>query len=313
MKIVNPKILILSNKFDFSTDLITNKLRENDVEFLRLNKDQLNECSIDFDPIQPILKIYFNDNEYIISEETLKTIYYRAPTFLRDIFQSDLSTEEQLYRTQAAAFVRSLIVFEKIKWVNDPVATYRAEIKPYQLFLANKVGFNVPKTVVTNRFIDLNMDILAVKSIDTAFLTEGDSEAFIYTSIINKTEIADENYGAPFFIQQGLIPKIDIRVTIIGDHIIAASIDSDEGINIDWRQYKGKLNYKIIELPIETKNKCLQFSKALKLNFCAIDFALHNNQYYFIEVNPTGEWMWLQKNTDVEFDTIISEFLTKES
>jgi glutathione synthase/RimK-type ligase-like ATP-grasp enzyme len=31
----------------------------------------------------------------------------------------------------------------------------------------------------------------------------------------------------------------------------------------------------------------------LGLTYAAIDLALSNGEYWFIEVNPTGEWGWL--------------------
>lgn len=31
------------------------------------------------------------------------------------------------------------------------------------------------------------------------------------------------------------------------------------------------------------------------LEYAAIDLALSNDQYWFIEINPTGEWGWLDR------------------
>ena len=33
--------------------------------------------------------------------------------------------------------------------------------------------------------------------------------------------------------------------------------------------------------------------KSLRLNFGAIDLIKQDNKYFFIEINPTGEWGWL--------------------
>jgi RimK-like ATP-grasp domain len=308
---IEPQVLIISNKFDFSTDLITNKLRELKIPFLRLNRDDLKEYKIELNPFTPYMDVYIDGYEYHISEETLNSIYYRAPTFLRDIFQEGLSEEEQLYRTQWAAFVRSLIVFENVKWVNSPVSTYRAEMKPYQLKLAKKIGFNVPETLIAN-YLEKGIftyDKIAIKSIDTAIVNNGNNEAFIYTTILNNNTLATENYSSPFFIQQGLIPKVDIRVTIIDKTVVAIKIIGSDEITDDWRKYKGGIKYELFELPEKIKNYCLDLAKELDLFFCAIDFVIHNNEYYFIEVNPTGEWAWLQTNTGYEFDSQITQIL----
>lgn len=51
-----PKILIISNKYDFSTDLITARLHSQNESYLRLNRDQLGEYKINFDPVAPSLR-----------------------------------------------------------------------------------------------------------------------------------------------------------------------------------------------------------------------------------------------------------------
>lgn len=47
----------------------------------------------------------------------------------------------------------------------------------------------------------------------------------------------------------------------------------------------------------------------LGLSFGGIDLILHNNEYYFVEVNPTGEWAWLVNNAGLEIDISICDYL----
>lgn len=300
-----PKILLISNRFDFSTDFIAIELKKRNVDFIRINRDELKDYTIKFDPIQPEIIGEHKGYSFTISTKYLKSIYYRAPTFLRDIFQEGLTEEEQLIRTQWTAFVRSLCVFENIKWFNNPTYIYKAEIKPYQLFLANKLGIKIPKTIISNKTIDIGYENQAIKSIDTAIVSKGDEEGFVYTEIYKKNELIEKTYSSPFFIQQGLVPKIDIRVTVIENNVIAIKITSDKDIDNDWRRYKNELKYTIFELPKKVNDFCINYVKKLNLNFGAIDLIFHNNEYYFIEINPTGEWSWLQQNTGYGIDKII--------
>lgn len=305
-----PKILLISNRFDFSTDFIAVELTNQGIEYIRINWDELKNYSIEFDPIRPEIRGKYNNYSFIVSTKHLKSIYYRAPTFLRDIFQDGLSEEEQLIRTQWAAFVRSLCVFEKVKWLNNPTDIYKAEIKPYQLFIANKLGIRIPKTTVSNVTLKSNFDYQAIKSIDTAIICNGDNEGFVYTEIYKKNELEEIKYTAPFFVQQGLVPKIDIRVTVVENEVIAIKITSDIEIAEDWRRFNNELTYSIFELPDSVRDFCIKYTKELNLNFGAIDLVFHNNEYYFIEINPTGEWSWLQKNTKYRFDKLIVKSLT---
>ena len=307
-----PEILLISNRFDFSTDFIAAELNKQNIEFIRINRDDLKDYVIKFDPTIPELVGEYKGYSFTISTIYLKSIYYRAPTFLRDIFQESITEEEQLIRTQWTAFVRSLCIFENIKWFNNPTDIYKAEIKPYQLYLAKKLGFKIPKTIISNKTIDIGFENQAIKSIDTAIVSKRDEEGFVYTEIYNKGELKEETYSSPFFIQQGLIPKIDIRVTVIKNDVIAVKITGNKIIDEDWRRYKNELKYTIFELPEEINNLCVSYVKELNLNFGAIDLIFHNNEYYFIEINPTGEWSWLQQNTGYNFDKIIVNSLINE-
>lgn len=297
-----PEVLLISNRFDFSTDFISVELAAQGVDFIRINRDDLKDYLIEFDPVKPELKARYSGYSFTISTQRLKSIYYRAPTFLRDIFQEGLSEEEQLIRTQWAAFVRSLCVFEDVKWLNNPVDIYKAEIKPYQLFVANKLGMKIPKTIVSNATLNSDFEYQAIKSIDTAIVSNGDNEGFVYTEVYKKNELQKVRYTSPFFVQQGLIPKIDVRVTVVENDVIAIKITSDKEIDEDWRRYKDELTYVIFDLPKAVHDFCVQIVKELNLTFGAIDLVLYDNEYYFIEINPTGEWSWLQKNTGYKFD-----------
>lgn len=308
-----PEVLIISNRYDFSSDFVSVELNRQKIPYLRINRDELKDYVIEFNPIIPIIKGSFKDIKFTISKDNLKSVYYRAPTFLRDIFQDNISDEEQLIRSQWTAFVRSICVFENINWLNNPTDIYKAEIKPYQLFIANKIGFNLPETFISNKTGQINSKYTAIKSIDTAIINLDEKEGFVYTELYETENLPYNKFLSPFFSQQGLVPKTDIRVTVIEDEVIAIKIfkNDTENIEIDWRRYKDELNYEVIELPKRINQLCVQFLKEFNLKFGGIDLIYHNNDYYFIEINPTGEWSWLQQNTGFKIDEIIVNSLNK--
>ena len=43
-----------------------------------------------------------------------------------------------------------------------------------------------------------------------------------------------------------------------------------------------------------------------------IDLAYVDGEYYFIEVNPTGEWGWLEVKTGIQISMHIKKFLCNE-
>lgn len=320
MKKICPEILIISNKYDYSTDHITFQLNRMGAFYLRLDRDQFSNFKISFIPAEQNIFGETNNFSFEITPKLLKSIYFRAPIYLRDNYQPGLSPDKQLSRSQWAAFIRGLTVFDDILWVNHPQATYKAEIKPYQLYIAKKIGFNVPNTIITNTINYQNIvkdekEKIIIKTLDSVVLNIDDKEAFIYTNIINYDELLREDISnAPVILQEALIPKIDIRVTVIDNVIFAVDIKkNDKGIDKDWRLEKDNVRYTKINLPHNIEKKCIALVNKLGLKFGAIDLALHNKKYYFLEINPTGEWAWLMEDTKLEIDKEIAKLLLKSN
>lgn len=316
----NPHVLIISNTHDYSTDHITYQLKISGISYLRIDRDRFSLMDIKLFPLERKISGNLNDINFNISPKNLRSIYFRGPIYLRDIYQPELSPDEQFSRSQWAAFIRSFVIFENIVWVNHPQATYKAEIKPYQLYIAKKIGFKIPYTIITNSN-KLNKNLKSfksnkkyiIKTLDPVILKIKEHEAFIYSNIINNEELKNINISnAPIILQEALIPKIDIRVTVIEDTVYAVSIKKDGlGIDKDWRTEKNNLKFEEITLPPKFNNNCIELVKQLGLKFGAIDLAYYNNDYYFFEINPTGEWAWLLEHTKIDIDKKIANILIK--
>lgn len=309
---ISPEILIISNRHDFACDYISASLYEREKQYLRLNTDDLSSLELMMDPVNSSLQIKYNNKQYLISESTLKTIYYRGPTYLRETSLDNLSMAEKLSRSQWAAFIRSLMIFESCKWINHPSSIYYAENKSVQLKKAFQVGFLVPDTQLTNsekfiNLIDPENKKIVVKGIDTVYLNNGNHHAFTYTNVLNRDEVQQEDLSmAPVFLQKYITPKIDLRVTVIDNNVFAVSIlENNQGIEGDWRLRKDNVTYNPIKLPQEIEQKCVRLVKALGLIYGAIDLVLTNDNYVFIEINPTGEWAWLVEQTKLKIDEAI--------
>jgi len=306
-------ILIISNKFDFTTDYVCLELQKRNAKFIRINRDEFNKYKINFDIDLLSMNIVINDDEFYFDNKILKAVYYRAPIYLRDIYKPNLSEEEQLFRTQWTAFIRNLSIYEKVIWVNNPLSTFRAENKMFQLLYAKKIGMLYPKTIVTNNNdaeIEKNKNYI-VKSLDTAVLRIDNKEAFIYSNKMKGQEIKRANLSlSPVIIQNYIEPKIDVRVTVIGNKIYAVKIlKNGKGIQGDWRKEKNSLSYLPFQLPKGIKNKCIKLIKQLGLSFGAIDLIESNSNFYFIEVNPTGEWAWLVDTAGLNIYEGICDYL----
>jgi Glutathione synthase/Ribosomal protein S6 modification enzyme (glutaminyl transferase) len=296
--------LIISSSADYSTDLICCEFEKRGSSYFRLNRDQFSEFDILYRLSDNNLHVTVDNEDYVIDSKDLISVYFRAPVFLRSSNKT-YSLEEQLYKSQWSSFIRNLCVFESANWVNHPVNTYKAENKVLQLKIAKNSGFIIPKTFVGNTLpSELNEEELyIVKSIDTALFYDNGQEMFTYSTKTTGEELlGSELKAAPVIIQECLSNKIDIRVTIIGDKIFPVSV-TNNGLSIDgdWRRTpKELLKYTPIKLPETVVESIQKTMKSLGLKFGGMDLAVVDDKYYFIEVNPTGEWGWLVSSANYQ-------------
>lgn len=310
--VFKPNILIISNHHDYSTDHVVYQLEKSDAKYLRLNRSQFSDYELTLNPLNNTICGKTSWCEFELNEKTLKSIYYRAPIYLRTHIRKNLSAEEKISRDQWTSFLRSLMVFDNVVWINHPQSTFLAENKPYQLKIANQIGFNVPKTLISNNLPSKFCDKVAVKTLEPAIFDMDDKQTFIYTNIYDFDELKEYDFSlAPMIIQEAIIPKIDIRVTIIGDEVYPISIKHDNsGIDVDWRTKKEDLQYELIDLPEDVEDNCLKLLHELDLNFGCIDMVKKGEEYYFMEINPTGEWDWLMYSLKLDIDVKIANFLS---
>ena len=136
---------------------------------------------------------------------------------------------------------------------------------------------------------------------------------FVYTNVVSREELNESDLTlAPVFIQEYLEEKLDIRVTYISGELFPIQILSkNKAILGDWRKEKKEnLEYKSISLPREIKEKIIKLMKELNLEYGGIDLIKENDEYYFIEVNPTGEWGWVSTNIKLKIEeAIVSSLL----
>ena len=114
---------------------------------------------------------------------------------------------------------------------------------------------------------------------------------------------------------QELLPKsLEIRVTVVGNRVMSAAVDSQvstrathdwrrDGVHMlqDWRPY---------QLPLEIEEKILRLMDYFSLNYGAIDIILTpDGKHVFLELNPCGEFFWLERSPGLPISDAIADIL----
>lgn len=151
---------------------------------------------------------------------------------------------------------------------------------------------------------------------DTALFydTQNNKEMFTYSNVVSGEELQDyELASAPIIIQEFLNPKVDCRVTYIQGKLFPVKIlQNGEGLYGDWRLRKDELEYVPFQLPPNISVAICKLMQKLEIQFGGIDLAIVGEKYFFIEVNPTGEWGWLEIKTGMQISQTIKKALCGE-
>lgn len=306
-------ILIITHKKDFTADYVVNKLNELKKEYFRFNcEDYLNyDIKIEFSGRSKCRAITINGIGNFTS------VWYRR-TMVPELEVPNLG--ERLYLiSQIEIFLQNLLGILEAKWLNIPSAVDKAENKFLQLSIAQTIGLNIPETLATTTHKTLQEFLqthkkLIIKPMGSGRINISATECkLIFTNIIEVSKLDDlENYDMTPAIYQNYIEKeYELRVTIVGQDVFAAKVDSQRDVEtmVDWR--RKKIAFTKYHFPKKEQEKCLTLLKNLNLSFGALDFIKgKDGQYYFLEINPNGQWVWIENDTEMPISNSIITYLS---
>jgi glutathione synthase/RimK-type ligase-like ATP-grasp enzyme len=299
-------ILLLSNKWALSVDFIVAELGRRNHSFLRLNSEDL--VSESATARLPDLRVAVSKGGTVKPlDRRIQAVWNRRPGKPFDDTphaQRPSPAIQRFVNDQWYSFLECLQLLPSVGWVNHPHANDAMESKIRQLHLAEKHGFRIPETVITNDPNEVRSLLaahpagLVAKALYSPLIEEADQDLFVFTSELAAlpTDADPEIHLAPIIFQRSLTPKTDFRVTVVGDVAFPVRIDlrNESAGQIDWRTVTDSIDFTPCELPSELLELCISYVHKNGLAFGALDLVEHENDFFFLEINPNGEWAWLQ-------------------
>lgn len=268
--------------------------------------------------------------DHILSPDNVSAVWVRRIRHADSNNPAFDNTAQSFATTEAQGVLNALpyLWHPTCPWVTLPDTIYRACRKPYQAMLAQSLGFEIPNTIFSNdperaaAFV-AKQGSVALKPVATLWIenpTEKDQEItdaqlekneavdvdlnVLYTRKFPSAELIPKLGGlrhCPAILQQYIPKDLELRVTVVGEQVFACAIYSQEhaAIQEDWRRQRiDQLRYEPYTLPAETQQMCLKMAKALDLEFGCIDLILTpEGQFVFLEINPLGQWLWIEEKT----------------
>jgi len=212
------------------------------------------------------------------------------------------------------------------RWVPAlPSVIRRAELKVAQLQLAGALGFELPHTLLTNSpaaFLEFyrqrNADVISKLAAGRSFMNGFGEQFTLYTEGVSRRDVgyAESVRYAPVLFQSYVPKRVELRVTVVGQQVFAAEIHSQETHHTrhDWRRYDWfNTPYLPHKLPQEVGRRCVQLVERLGLCFGAIDLILTpDNRYVFLEINPNGQYLWIEEATGLAISDALCDLLISE-
>ena len=261
-----------------------------------------------------------------VQDRDLRSVLYRreaSPTPSPSI--QDAKIQEYIVR-ESENLLESLPYTLRTAWVSNPEAVKIAARKPFHLHRAADIGFQIPKTLFTNSprqardFVTSLGKSIAIKTLWTPGITvmEGENEQPIalYTRKLEPNQILPDIsrvQNCPMIFQEYVEKKFELRVTIVGPQVFACAIWSQASPHTqeDWRRYDlQNTPHEPHQLPAKLEDLCRSLIQNLGLQFGCIDMIVTpQGEYIFLELNPNGQWLWIEQLTKMPISETLAQML----
>lgn len=201
-----------------------------------------------------------------------------------------------------------------------------AENKQLQLQAARELGLDTPRTLTTNdptavrEFAKSCEGGMVTKMLSSFAVFEEGKEHVVFTNRVKPEDLADLSglNLCPATFQELLAKSLELRVTVVGQRVMCASLDSQTSARAthDWRRDGVRMigDWQPYQLPCEIEERVLRLMDYFCLNYGAIDIILTpDGRHVFLELNPSGEFFWLEQKPGLPISQAIAEVLVGNS
>jgi glutathione synthase/RimK-type ligase-like ATP-grasp enzyme len=161
---------------------------------------------------------------------------------------------------------------------------------------------------------------MVTKMLSSFAIYDEGKELVVFTNPVKPEDLADLSGLSlcPATFQELLPKSLEIRVTVVGHRIMAAAVDSQVSARAahDWRRDGLRMiqDWRPYQLPHEVEEKILRLMDYFSLNYGAIDIILTpDGRHMFLELNPCGEFFWLEHAPGLPISDAISDVLLGHS
>jgi len=311
-------ILCITHSQDFyNIDLFSDYLKIKDIPYFRLNSDRLNHLQ----------KISIREDFFELTDESGNRLDSRAVKAVWHRKSWGITVPEELDEAYAKIFLKEyaslrynlFTLLEEVPWINPLQAENKIDgNKIHQLKLAKKHNLIVPQTLFSNdarkirEFFLQSCNGKMIAKLHGVISKSMGGENLLSTHIIDadSLEYIDDIEYCPMIFQPYIEKEYELRIVYLEGEFFTGKINNSE--HTDWRIAQGDYFWSGYALPETIKASLTTMMKEMGLYMGAIDMIKSKDgNYYFLEVNPQGEWGMLQKELGFPIAEKIADNLIK--
>lgn len=328
-------ILIISQNEEKSTDDVLQYLIYYSAKFIRINQENIiSKVALHLGCSK---KLQIECDGVDIDLEQIRSVWYRRgklnlqpgfPDYLTEPESELYGQYLQYYNKEAATIVSYLYRYlDRHKHLNRFADNQISKL--YQLETAQQAGLRIPDTYVTNDPEEIKScmgdRMFVLKALDFHIFTfKSGARQIKYAAnssvLVNRDNIdrimkyGKGRYHLISLFQEYISKKFEIRVFYLFGKLFSMAIFSQENekTKIDFRNYDYERPNRTVpfNLPLDLEQKIIQFMKLMQLDCGSLDILYtKDKEYYFLEVNPIGQFDWLSKGCNYFIDREIAKEL----
>lgn len=309
-------VLVATEADDITADMVITELNRRSVPVVRFNPADIGadlKVSARFGTCPAPVAGQVRTPSRTATLEHVRAVYWRRPVWPAFEHLDDGDSRFAAAQTRYG-LGGTLYALDGPLWVNHPLRNTAADYKPAQLAVAIRLGLTVPPTLVTNdpdaarEFITSHGQVIYKTLRWTPYVRDG-VPVTGWATPVTAAEVDDTLTVTPHLFQARVDKTADIRVLVVGRRVFAVRIDS--GL-LDWRKDYSALTYTVVDLPDHLTKTLRAYLDYFALPTGSFDLAVDRaGDYWWLELNPNGQWGWLEENTGLPMAAALADLLTQ--
>ncbi|MES5820454.1 ATP-grasp ribosomal peptide maturase [Streptomyces sp. RG80] len=305
-------VLILTCEEDVTADMVVVHLNATGVPVVRLDPADLTEgVALSGEYVHGSFRGHLSSGGRLVSIGGLRSVWVRRPgtAATRAAVPSGWLTEE------SAQALYGMLRSSGARWMNHPDAALRARHKPWQLRLAQHCGLPVPATLITTfpqaaREFSERYPDLVVKPVSGAH-PQDPPRAVPTSRVAPDTDFSAVAFG-PTLLQRRVAKRADIRLTVVGERMLAARKTTAEDDEVDVRFASPDSPWRPTDVPPRVADGVRAYMRDAGLAYGAFDFAEDaDGTWWFLECNQSGQFGFVEVETEQPIARSVAEWLAR--